>query len=103
MILHGSFDAVLLGINVYVESAWDKYLQANGGKVEEGSLPYNPAILNTVAWLSITSIMISGILWYYKEHRNQSMRLKILEQEEMAAEEGTYSPTRGPPSEVELV
>jgi hypothetical protein len=103
VVLHGSFDAILLGINVYVESAWDKYLQANGGKVEEGSLPYNPAILNTVAWLSITSIMISGILWYYKEHRNQTMRLKILEQEEIAVQEGSYSPTRGPPSEVELV
>ncbi|KAI2513360.1 hypothetical protein MHU86_1131 [Fragilaria crotonensis] len=104
VVLHGSFDAVLLGINVYVESSWDTYLQANGGKVEEGVLPYNAAIVNIVAWLSIVSIMIGGILWYFREYRRQKMRLKILEQEVLATEGGSYSPTKGgPPTEVELV
>lgn len=106
VLLHGSFDAVLLGINVYIESAWDSYLDANGGKAEEGVLPYNPVIVNTVAWLSITSIMILGITWYYREHKDQKRRLKMLEQEEIATEGRTYgSPSKGggPQSEVELV
>lgn len=104
VMLHGSFDAILLGINVYVESSWDTYMQANGGKVEDGFLPYNAAVVNMVAWFSITSIMIIGILWYFREHRNQKMRLRILEQEELAANGGSYSPNKGgPPTEVQLV
>ena len=103
VVLHGSFDAVLLGINVYVESAWDMYLEANGGNIEEGVTPYNATMVNIVAWLSITFIMIGGIMWYYREHRNQKQRLKVLEQEEMAAEGPSYSPTKAQPSEVELV
>ena len=103
VLLHGSFDAVLLGINVYVESSYDAYKEANGGNVEEGVLPYNPVVVNTIAWMGITSIMIGGMLWYFREHRNQKMRLKILEQEEIAVEGGSYSPSKsGLPTEVEL-
>jgi hypothetical protein len=106
VLLHGSFDAVLLGINVYVETAWDNYLEANDGVVEEGFIPYNTAVVNIMAWLSITGIMIIGILWYYREHRNQKIRLKVLEQAEVAEGNGVYSSpsSKGPPSsEIEIV
>jgi hypothetical protein len=107
ILLHGSFDAVLLGINVYVESAWDKYLEENEGNVQDGAMAYNPVAVNLVAWLSITTIMLVGILWYYREHRRQKARLKIMEQEELNADGGAFpgSPGRGSTSggEMELV
>jgi RsiW-degrading membrane proteinase PrsW (M82 family) len=84
VILHGSFDAVLLGITVYSETAWDMYLEANNGRVPEDGTPYNPVILNLVAAMSVVAIMVIGIVWYFRENRLQSKRLKELEEMEKA-------------------
>jgi hypothetical protein len=83
VILHGTFDAVLMGINVYVETAWDKYLEENDGNVGEDP-PYNSIVLNAVAWMSITTIMLVGLIWYIVQHRRQTSRLVELEQDEKA-------------------
>jgi hypothetical protein len=86
VIMHGSFDAVLLGINVFIETAWDTYLEANEGNIDTNNPPYNPIIVNVVAWASIISVMFSGLFWYYRENRNQRLRLILLEQKEKAME-----------------
>lgn len=85
VILHGSFDAILMGINVFVETAWDNYLEENDGKVGDTE-PYNALIVNLVAWISITGIMIAGLLWYYRENRKQRARLKVLEEQDKAVQ-----------------
>jgi len=81
VILHGTFDAILLGINVYIESSWDKYLEENEGNAGDGQ-PYNTIIVNLVAWISIIFVMCTAIFWYYHEHRSQQFRLKIMEEKE---------------------
>jgi hypothetical protein len=91
VLLHGSFDAVLMGINVYQETAWDRYLEENNGNIEEDG-PYNSLVVNLVAWISITGVMLSGILWYYRENRSQRLRLKILEEQVKAGHGGSGGP-----------
>ncbi|GKY91987.1 hypothetical protein MPSEU_000170300 [Mayamaea pseudoterrestris] len=81
VLLHGTFDAVLMGINVYIETSWDKYLEENDGNVGEDA-PYNSIVVNAVAWLSITAIMITGLVWYFVQNRRQSSRLSELEESE---------------------
>ena len=102
VILHGSFDAVLLGINVYIESAWDKLYVENNGKIDGMSAPYNPVIINLIAWSSIIAIMLGGILWYYRENRNQRQRLILLEEEEKVGIE-SFDSAKPPPSSIEII
>eukprot|EP00978_Attheya_sp_CCMP212_P010607 scaffold25783_cov34-Attheya_sp.AAC.1 len=52
VLMHGSFDAILMTINVYIETAWDDYLAANNGNADNGR-PYNPIIVNMSAALGI--------------------------------------------------
>ena len=80
VILHGSFDAVLMCINVFIETANAAYLEKNGGKVVEGEEPYNSLVVNLIAWISIVFILITGLLWYFHENRKQRARLIILEE-----------------------
>jgi hypothetical protein len=82
VVLHGTFDAILLSINVYVETAWDKYREEHGGNVQEGVEPYNALLLNLVAWISIIIIMLIGMVWYYRQNRSQRLRLIVLEESE---------------------
>ena len=84
VLMHGTFDAVLLGINVYIETAWDNFLEANEGNHDENSRPYNPVLVNTVAWICLLGVMLTGVLWYYRENRNQRHRLVLLEEREKA-------------------
>jgi hypothetical protein len=108
VLLHGSFDAILMSINVFIESSWDKYLEENQGN-EGNGVPYNALVVNLVAWASIICVMLLGILWYYRENRAQRLRLILLEERDKAREEGgaavvydgTSTSTGG--SEVELV
>jgi hypothetical protein len=101
VIIHGSFDAVLMGINVFVETAWDQYLADNDGNMPDEP-PYNAFIVNLVAWVSITVIMLSGFLWYYRENRAQRQRLIVLEEKEKANSDGTQG-SYAPKKELELV
>jgi hypothetical protein len=108
VLLHGSFDAILMSINVFIESSWDKYLEENQGN-EGNGVPYNALVVNLVAWASIICVMLLGILWYYRENRAQRLRLILLEERDKAREEGgaavvydrSSASTGG--SEVELV
>jgi len=100
VILHGSFDAVLMGINVFIETAWETYLEANDGEMPDEP-PYNALVVNVVAWVSISLLMLGGIMWYYRENRAQHQRLIVLEEQEKAnsPEDQTYQPKK----ELELV
>jgi hypothetical protein len=89
VVIHGSFDAVLMGINVFVVTATDNYDANYGGNGAE-STPYNAFIVNLVAWVSIVGIMLLGLLWYYRENRKQRARLKILEEQDKAIQEDQW-------------
>jgi hypothetical protein len=107
VLLHGTFDAILLSINVFVESSWDRYLDANGGNNVEDGGPYNPLVVNLVAWSSVICIMFMGIFWYFRENRNQRLRLILLEERDRAQDEAVThsyaSPNVTLSSEMELV
>jgi hypothetical protein len=103
VIMHGTFDAILLGINVFIETSWDDYMEANGNG-EDNTMPYNAFIVNLVAWLSITFVMLAGFVWYFKENRRQRLRLIQMEELEKAMGTQGYTSPRVPRvSEVELV
>ena len=89
VIVHGSFDAVLMGINVFVVTATDNY-NANYGENAADSAPYNAFVVNLVAWVSIIGIMLLGFVWYYRENRKQRSRLKILEEQDKAFQEDQW-------------
>lgn len=102
VIIHGSFDAVLMGINVYVETAWDQYLADNEGDMPDEP-PYNSLVVNLVAWVSIIVIMLSGFLWYYRENRAQRQRLIVLEEKDKASSPETQGPYGAKKQDLELV
>jgi len=80
VLLHGTFDAILMSINVYIESSWDFYLRQNNGAVEEeGFVPYNSFVVNLVVWILICSAMLAGLVWYMIKNREQKKRLCMLE------------------------
>jgi hypothetical protein len=85
VVMHGSFDAVLLAINVYIETSWDAYLEKNEGNFDPNHPPYNPLLVNLVAWCSIVMIMMAGLFWYYRQNRQQRSRLIVLEEKDKAA------------------
>ena len=109
VIMHGTFDAVLLAINVYIETAWDTYLEKNEGNYDPDHPPYNPILVNIVAWLGITSVIAGGVFWYLRQDRAQRQRLKLLEERNKSRldEENSYTNPNVSPtaklSEVELV
>ena len=83
VLLHGTFDAILMSINVYIESSWDFYLRNNNGAVEEeGFVPYNSFVVNLVVWILICSAMLAGLVWYTIKNREQKKRLCMLENTE---------------------
>ena len=60
-------------------------MEENEGNISDED-PYNAVVVNVVAWVGITAIMIAGLLWYYRENRLQRDRLKLLEEQDRALE-----------------
>ena len=89
IILHGSFDALLMGINVFVVTATDKF-EAEYGVDETDIQPYNAFVVNAIAWVSIIGIMMLGFWWYYRENRKQRERLIVLEEQDKALQEDQW-------------
>jgi hypothetical protein len=79
VMLHGTFDAILLAITTYIEKKYDQFYE-NGGDDENG-LPFNPLLVNIVAWTSTISLMTIGYGWYLVQHRRQMRRLALIEAE----------------------
>jgi hypothetical protein len=92
ILMHGTFDAVLLAINVYIETVWDSYLVKYEGNVDPDDPPYNATVLNVVAFSLISAVVLGGLIWYYREQKNQNQRLIIMDQKEKVnAEDGLSS------------
>jgi hypothetical protein len=79
ILLHGTFDAILMVVNSYVESRWDDFYEENDD-YEDGFTPYNPIIVNAVAWVSIIGVMIFSFGWYSYQNQLQQLRLLKIEQ-----------------------
>lgn len=71
ILLHGSFDSILMLINSFVDIAAD----ADDDRFTD----YNTTMLNTIAACCVTSVMIIGATWYWKRNRQQKTRLKVQE------------------------
>lgn len=67
VLLHGSFDAVLMLINTFVD------------RVEENGDKKSSVIVNLVAAACVSSVMLIGLIFYYKTNRLQKARLKRYE------------------------
>ena len=73
VILHGSFDGVLMTVNSFIDFAIEQ-AQNQGG---QGYVDYD--YLNLIAGVAVIAVMIAGLLWYYIKNRFQKARLKIYE------------------------
>jgi len=82
VLLHGTFDAILMSINVYIESSWDFYKRENNGEVADGFVPYNAFVVNLVVWIAICATMVVAVVWYIVKNREQKKRLAMLEETE---------------------
>lgn len=71
IMLHGSFDSILMLINSYVDIVSDMD--------DDGNNVYDPALVNTVAACSVIGVMIIGFIWYWRQNRLQKARLKGFE------------------------
>ncbi|KAL7551495.1 hypothetical protein ACHAWF_014682 [Thalassiosira exigua] len=80
VLLHGTFDTVLLSVNFYIESAWNAYY-AMGGSDDDQNWhdPYSPWLVNLITWIGITAVFAGGLGWYIKENRQQMLRLATLD------------------------
>ena len=77
VMLHGTFDAILLSITTYIESKYDQFYE-NGGNDEDG-LPFNPVAVNIFAWTSIIGLMTFSFGWYTFQNRRQMKRLALIQ------------------------
>lgn len=73
VILHGSFDGVLMTVNSFIDFAIEQ-AENQGG---QGYIDYD--YLNLIAGVVVIAVMIAGLLWYYIKNRLQKARLKICE------------------------
>lgn len=93
VLLHGTFDAILMGVNVYVEAAWENYLEENNGNInEDDGPPYNALLVNFIAWASVVSVTGLSVYWYYRENRSQRTRLIVLEEQDKTLQTEDWNP-----------
>lgn len=78
VLLHGTFDAILMVVNSYVESKWDDFYEENDD-YEDGFTPYNPVVVNAIAWVTIIGVMIFSFGWYTYQNQMQQLRLMKIE------------------------
>lgn len=76
IILHGTFDAVLMILNSYVDFSEDYYDQ-NGGYYDASQ--YNGTLLNIVGATCVVVVMLMGIYWYVRQNTLQKNRQKLLQ------------------------
>uniref|UniRef100_A0A7S1YZ27 PrsW family intramembrane metalloprotease n=1 Tax=Ditylum brightwellii TaxID=49249 RepID=A0A7S1YZ27_9STRA len=87
VLLHGFFDAVLMSINVYIETSYDNFYDGGGNGKKE---PYNVVILNLTVAVSLILIMAVSGTWYYIQNRKQSRRLKRMEKADGTYEDASH-------------
>ncbi|KAL7444710.1 hypothetical protein ACHAXM_010918 [Skeletonema potamos] len=77
IILHGTFDAILMCITTYIEQKTDEFY-ANGGNDADGPA-FNALVVNIIAWVSILGLITFGFGWYMLQNRRQMKRLALIE------------------------
>jgi len=81
ILLHGTFDAILMSINTYIEAQWDKYYE-NYEQYDDDSfeVPYNSVLVNILAWAGIVGVMVVSFIWYHIKNHYQMLSLASIEQ-----------------------
>jgi hypothetical protein len=76
VLLHGSFDAVLMCVKCYVYASYEQYY-ANGGTDDDATYvePYNALATSLIAIFGIVTVMALSFGWYTYQHRKQMLRL----------------------------
>jgi hypothetical protein len=76
VLLHGSFDAVLMCVKCYVYASYEQYY-ANGGTDDDATWvePYNALATSLTAVFGIVSVMALSSGWYTYQHKKQMLRL----------------------------
>jgi RsiW-degrading membrane proteinase PrsW (M82 family) len=101
VILHGSFDSVLMIISTFVD-----YAEENNDDIddEEGGFE-NSIVQNMVALCAVIGALGVGIIWYFRKNRAQKSRLKAMENSEQISYVHSTSVhhVEGSQSELELL
>ena len=81
VLLHGTFDAILMSINAYIEAKWDRYYEENDDMDDDAMIvPYNAALVNMFAWVGIIGVMAVSFGWYTLKNQYQMLALARIEQ-----------------------
>jgi len=74
IILHGTFDTVLMILNSYIDFSWEDYYDQNGDYY--GGSQYNGFLLNIIGATCVVVVTLMGIYWYIRENTLQKKRQK---------------------------
>ena len=89
VLLHGTFDAILMCVNAYIESAWDAYYDNGGGDDDE--VPFNVLAVNLIAGLGIISVMALSFGWYTHQNQLQMLRLAKYDAKDKSSGRGRFN------------
>lgn len=80
VILHGSFDAVLMVVTLFLSSSQAADQGDDVAAQSEESTALDE-FLNIFAWVGVISITIAGAVWYFSQKAQQKIRLQKLDDE----------------------
>ena len=78
VLLHGTFDAILMSVNAYIEASYESYYE-NGGGYDADVVPFNAIVVNLVACLGIIGVMAVSFGWYSHQNKMQMLRLAMFD------------------------
>ena len=84
VLLHGTFDAILLCANAYVGSQWNDYYES-GEYYGDDYEPYNVLAVNLITAGGIIGVMVLGFSWYSHQNKLQMLRLAKLSVDDVSS------------------
>jgi len=84
VLLHGTFDAILLCANAYVGSQWNEYYES-GEYYGDDYEPYNVLAVNLITAGGIIGVMVLGFSWYSHQNKLQMLRLAKLSVDDVSS------------------
>ena len=80
ILLHGTFDAILMCVNAFIEASWDSYYE-DGGRDDDATYeaPFNVLLVNLIAAIGILGVMGLSFAWYTYQNRLQISRLSAID------------------------
>ncbi|KAL9184043.1 hypothetical protein ACHAXT_002129 [Thalassiosira profunda] len=91
VLLHGTFDAILMCVNAYIESSWDDFYENGGYDDDNWVVPYNAVAVNLIAAVGIISVMAVSFGWYSYQHKLQTLRLAAFDAKDKASGRGRFN------------